>query len=174
MKKRPVVALFLVGGLVVACSIQSPAPIDNTMQSVTYRDQTIPLSRAYADFHDYRDDPNNLPAAELPRVAQLVRSAPIPKVFSSRKEADDAFFKLMFPGYGLSLLQLHDPVALYSLEIPQMEENRWVALIEKNGGWAVVDDFLWPVSSGYLNQAKYIEGQLVYLDREGKVLRVQR
>src|SRR5215469_7990600 len=28
---------------------------------VTYLGHNIPLSRAYADFHEYRDDPNNLP-----------------------------------------------------------------------------------------------------------------
>jgi len=144
------------------------------MRTVTYRDATIQLSRTYLDFHDYRDDPNNLPPTEVPRVAQLVRSAPIPSTFASRKEADDTFFRLMFPGYGLSMLQLHDPVALYSIEVPQTGEDRWVVLIEKNGRWVVVDDFLWPVSSGYLNQATYENGRLTYFDRSGRMLREKK
>ena len=141
------------------------------MSTVTYRGEVVPLTRTYVDFREYKDDPKNLPPGEVPRVAQLVRSAPLPSSFASRREADDTFFKLMFPGYGLSMLQLHEPVALYSIEIPQMQEDRWVALVEKNGQWIVVDDFIWPVSAGSVRLAKYVDGRLTYLDRSGKVLR---
>jgi hypothetical protein len=144
------------------------------MRSVTYRGETFQLPRIYADFHDYRDDSENLPISELPRIAELVRSAQIAASFSTRQDADDAVFKLMFPGYGLAMLQLHDPVALYSIEIPKMNEDRWVVLVQEGSRWVVVDDFLWPVPAGYINGAKYIDGSLRYFDRQGKVLREKR
>ena len=163
-------ALVLFASVLSACANQSTSGPD-AMRFVTYSNQTIPLSRTYEDFHAYRDDPNNLPPGEIPRVAQLVRTAPLPETFASRKDADDAFLKLMFPGYGLSMLQLREPVALYAVEIPHMQENRWVALVEQNGVWVVVDDFLWPDSKGIVVQAKYIEGKLVYFGRDGRILR---
>jgi hypothetical protein len=157
-----------------ACTSPPPSSSTDVMRSVTYRGETFQLPRAYVDFHDYRDDPNNLPKDEVPRIAKLVRSAPIASSSSSREEANDAIFKLMFPGYGLAMLQLRDPVSLYSIEIPMMEEDRWIALAQQGARWVVVEDFLWPVSTGRISGAKYTDGRLSYFDRKGKVLREKR
>jgi hypothetical protein len=43
--------------------------------------------------------------------------------------------------------------------------------MEKGGTWVVIDDFVWPVSKGYIDQA-VVEGvRIRYLDRKGNALR---
>jgi len=138
---------------------------------VTYRGQVIPLSRVYADFHDYRDDPNNLPESVRIEVAELVRSAPVSSAYATRKAIDDALYNLMFPGYGFSMLGLGEPVALYSLEIPFASEQRFILFATSNGAWKLVDDFVWPDVSGYIVRAAREGDVIVYYNQKGVVLR---
>src|SRR6266478_8316043 len=49
--------------------------------TIQYRGQTIRLSRAYADFDEYKNDPNNIAAGETERVQQLVEGAPVAKEY---------------------------------------------------------------------------------------------
>jgi len=140
---------------------------------VTYLGQTIPLSRVYADFHDYRDDPNNLPETVRKKVAELVRTAPVAAAYSTRKAIDDALFDLMFPGYGYSMLGLQEPVALYSLEVPCASEDRFILFAPADGVWKLADDFVWPQASGFIERAVREGDVLVYYNKKGAVLRRQ-
>lgn len=101
--------------------------------SVNYRGETIRLAKTYPDFDAYKDDPQNLSVEEIPRVASLVKTAPVQQRSTSREEAQDASLKLMFPGYGFSMLALDRPIALYAIEIPQMNEERYLAYENKGG-----------------------------------------
>ena len=168
---HPRLVIFVAALAMTACASSTNMHSEDSFGSITYRGEVITLAKVYADFHDYRDDPENLPASVLPKVARLVRTAPFPASFATRKEADDAAFKLMFPGYGLSMLQLHESVALYSVEVPGMGEDRWLVLKQAGQAWVLIDEFLWPQSAGYIQSATLENGRALYKDRDGKVLR---
>lgn len=145
--------------------------MDEEITCVVYQGETVRLSRTYADFPEYRDDPNNLPASEIPRIASLLKDAPVPARFATREAAGDFLFTLMFPGYGFSLLQLGKPVAMYSLEVPQMNEDRWITAVPQGQEWLVIDDFVWPTARGYIRAAEYDGKTIRYFDRSGAILR---
>jgi len=69
--------------------------------SVEYRRQRIQLSKAYADFDEYKNDPNNIAASETERVKQLVESAPIAAKYPDRESLVKAVLRFS-SGYGLS------------------------------------------------------------------------
>src|SRR6266704_3288121 len=75
----PIVALLLVGKYIVP-KMHSAAKETAALgkeDSVEYRGQRIQLSKAYADFDEYKNDPNNIAASETERAQQLVAGAPI-------------------------------------------------------------------------------------------------
>jgi hypothetical protein len=157
--------LLLLTTMIASCS-------DTTaFSTVTYRGEIIPLSRTYLDFHEYRDDPNNLPREVHQKVAQLVRAAPVASQYPSRKAASGSLSHLKFPGYGYSLLGLDKPVALYSLEVPMAEEQRYLTFVERGGAWVLVDDFIWPNASGYIQWAEVQDERVRYYDEQKKMLR---
>ncbi|HSY65955.1 MAG TPA: hypothetical protein VK829_15260 [Terriglobales bacterium] len=160
--------------LVLIAAAMTLGADSESFDHVTYLDHTIQLSRVYSDFPEYRNDPNNLPKALLPLVANLVRSAPVPKTFPTREAAQDALFKLMFPGYGYSMLGLHDPVALFSLEVPGAGEDRFILFTSSDGAWHRVDDFLWAESAGNIRRAAMKGDAILYYDSHDSVLRKAR
>jgi len=143
----------------------------SSFDSVAYRGETVHLSRSYSDFHEYRDDPNNLPENVHQRVAQLVREAPVASQYPTREAVFDALYGLMFPGYGYSAYALDRPVALYSLEVPTTDEQRFLTFVQREGAWVRVDDFLWNLSKGYINHAELKEDRLQYFNQKGQLLR---
>jgi hypothetical protein len=144
---------------------------ESGMDTVTYRGEEIRLSRTYADFDEYKDDENNLPAAEIERVATLVRTAPVAASYPSQEAAFHSLFGLMFPGYGFSAMNPGEPVALFALEVPKMSEQRYLVFVQQDDRWTRVDDFLWPDSKGLLNAVNLTDGHLRYMDHKGEVLR---
>jgi hypothetical protein len=157
---------------VIGSALLSGGAYGQAISKVTYQGQTIKLAHRYPDFDSYKDDPDNLPAAELDRVAALVKGAVIPQQFGTREQANDYLYsEIMFPGYGLSLMQLDKPVALFSVEIPQMEADRWITMVQKGDKWIVIDDFEWPTSKGYIDGAVVEDSRIRYLDSKGNTLR---
>src|SRR5690242_1951837 len=65
-----------------------------------YQGQKIKLSKFYASYEDYKDDPDNIDPSENERVFRLVSEAPIATSFSDRQEMLRALFEIKFPGYG--------------------------------------------------------------------------
>lgn len=143
------------------------------ISSVTYRGEEIQLSRTYSDLDEYEDDENNLPAEQLPRVAALVRSAPVAASYASHEATFEAVSKLMFPGYGFSALNLGQPIALFALEVPQANEERFLVFEQRGSSWVLVEDFLWPDASGSINSAIRKGGRIYYLDHKSRVVREQ-
>jgi hypothetical protein len=161
---RGPLARLLLAAALLGCAM-------NGFSTVTYRGQTIPLSRRYADFHAYRDDPENLPPEQVPRVAVLVKTAPVPPSFPSRAEAMSSLTELMFPGYGFSAMSLQEPVAVFAIEIPRTDEERYVAVAERGGSWIVIDDFIWPSTGGLLNRATIVGGTIRYFNQRDVLAR---
>jgi hypothetical protein len=156
----------------LACTVVFGNAYGQAVSKIKYQGQTIMLAERYPDFESYEDDPNNLPTEELDRIASLVKNAVIPESFSTRERAGEYLYsKIKFPGYGLSFMQLDKPLALFSVEIPQKGEDRWIAMEQQGGKWLVVDDFVWPTAKGYINRALAEDSRIRYLDRDGNVLR---
>lgn len=169
--KAPAIVLSI---LMASCTNPATDPAGDSgqgMDSVMYRGERISLSRTYSDFDEYKDDENNLPAHEMPKVAALVRSAPVASAYPSREAAFDALYDLMFPGYGFSAMNLGEPVVLFALEIPRAGEQRYFAFAQKADSWILVDDFIWPDAGGLLNAAELGDGRVLYRDHTGQVVR---
>jgi hypothetical protein len=67
---------------------------------VEYQGERIGLARQYLDFHDYKEDPNNLDESAKRRAESLMRKARFGPIFESSDALLDAVFELEFPGYG--------------------------------------------------------------------------
>jgi hypothetical protein len=142
------------------------------ISKLDYQGETIQLARSYASFEEFRDDPHNLPDSEIPRVVGLVKNAVIPARHSTRNALDEFLLdRMMFPGHGLSLLQQSGPVALNAIEVPKMNEDRWVTAVPHRDHWLVIDDFVWPVAKGDIRRAEYDGTCLKYYDGAGILLR---
>src|SRR5438132_8339325 len=147
----PIVALVLVGKYMVpkiysAAKATAAMGGDNTIQ---YRGQTIQLSKAYADFDEYKNDPNNIALSETERVKQLVETAPIAMSYPDRESLVKAVFEIQFPGYGMSMFgesPQSDGSVLsgFAIEIPRAERERIVVFQLKNRSYRLIDDFLAP------------------------------
>jgi hypothetical protein len=76
--------------------LESLAVSADRMKS-TNRGEKIKLTKAYADYDDYKNDPENIDPSETERVQRLVLSAPIAKTYGSRLEASKAIGQIAFP-----------------------------------------------------------------------------
>lgn len=157
---------FAIMAFVAACS-------ESGIDTVTYRGEQIRLAKKYPDFRAYKDDPGNLRAEDIPRIASLIKTAPLPARFASRNEAFDAVIKLTFPGYGFSAMGLQQPVALFAVEIPQRNEERYFSVTERDGSWVVIDDFVWSSAGGLLQKAVVSGDAINYYDAKGTLARTK-
>ena len=168
-----VLALVLVGKYLVP-KMYSAAKATATLgkeDSVEYRGQRIQLSKAYADFDEYKNDANNIAAGETERVQQLVESAPIGASYPDRESLVKGVFEIQFPGYGLSSFAetpLADGSVLsgFAIEIPRAERERILVFQLKNGNYKLLDDFLGP----RVMKVELGNGRLNYYDLRGKIL----
>ena len=167
--KRP---LRIVAIVALAASWYALRGWMNRFNTIEYHGQTVKLSRSYLEYDDYKNDPNNLAAEEVPRVQQLVKSAPIAKRLSSREEmiAPQAL-DLVFPGYGLSSSgtgpqQDGSALELLSIEIPQAESSRILLFRGQNGTYDLVDDFVQPDEPMIAN-VRVVDDHFVYSTPEG-------
>jgi hypothetical protein len=115
--------------------------------TIEYHGQTVKLSKPYFDDDDYKNDPNNLAAEEVPRVQELVKSAAIAKRFPSREGLIRAIFDVNFPGYGLGSYatasqQDGSTLELWGVEVPQAESTRFFLFRGRGGAYDLVDDFV--------------------------------
>jgi hypothetical protein len=144
----PLIALLAVAAVVWLVSGNKMSSDD----SIEYQGQPVKLSKAYSDYDDYKNDPNNLAPDEVAKVQQLVQAAPIAKQFADRKQMTQAVFDLKFPGYGLgSYGEKPRPdgsvLALFGVEIPKSGNTRYLLFLGSGGSYTLIDDFVYSDSA---------------------------
>src|SRR3954471_1516198 len=102
-----------------AAAAAAPAPFN----TIAYQGQTIQLSKAYANFEAYKDDPNNIAPNETARVQKLVTQALVRVSYGVNQGFDQLIREVPFPGYAIrkfdgSLGRTSGPVAGFAIEIP--------------------------------------------------------
>ncbi len=113
------------------------------MDVVEYRGERIRLSRSYADFDEYKNDPDNIHPSELRRVQTLVRSAPAGLAFGCWEEVSHSALAIQFPGYGAGSLRSDwQSLRAFTFEVPKAEEQRVIVFQPEAGGWRRIDDFV--------------------------------
>jgi hypothetical protein len=141
--------------------------------SIEYRGQRIKLTRSYSDYDDYKNDPNNLDPSEIPRVQQLVRSAPVPRSFKTWNEATHAIGDVVFPGYGMGSMKSNRPeLRAFAIEIPYAKQERIFVLKPQGSGWTLVGDFIGPADLA-IGEVREEGGELVFRNRKGEPVLVQ-
>ena len=140
---------------------------------IDYRGERIKLTKFYADFDDYKNDPENIDSSETERVQRLVLGAPIAKTFGSRLEASKAIGQIAFPGYGSGgfVEQSHADGSVligFSVEIPRASRERYFVFQGKDGVYTLVDDFVHPDTAGLLRSVIRRGNDLVFTSIDGK------
>lgn len=174
-------AMFLVL-LGCICTLQFFLSPEHHLKSDTieYRGQEFKMSRPYATYEDYKDDPNNLDTNELDRIEQAMVSAPVPKSFKNNQEFFHfLIFDLGFPGYGEGSIgenaKTDDSSMLLveTVEIPQRDKDRVLTLRQSGEELKVIDDFVYGYST-VTNQIRHVKLQnkvLRYYDDENRLIR---
>ena len=178
MKSKLAIVVVILAGFVAVWIL---AYRNRESDTIDYHGERIKLSRKYADFSTYKNDPNNIDITETARVQRLVRDVPIATSFASRIEFAQATANIAFPGYGSGALldtQQSDGslLVLTSIEIPRAEEERYFTARVSSGKYILIDDFLAP-ESARLQFVEQMGDRLVYsTDYQGekKVIRPVR
>ena len=171
------ILLMLVGAVVLGRRAYVEAFGSDEMD---YRGETIRLSKKYVDYDDYKNDPDNLAASEIPRVEKLMTDAQIGPDFADWHAAADQLIGIKFPGYGMAtgnnVVAAGREFAVRYMEIPQVAKERYFVLEKLAGGtFRLADDFVArrdpgsayaPISSIHL-----VEDRLVYADHNGRIVR---
>jgi hypothetical protein len=134
-----------------------PPPMDSGY-SIPFQGQQVKLSKPYDDFDDYKNDPNNIAASEVPKVQKLVETAPIAKRFTDRLQMVTAVQEVCFPGYGTtSCGEKPQPdgsvLALFSVEIPKAGKDRFFLFRRAGGVYTLIDDFVYSEDGAIMNVA---------------------
>ncbi len=146
------------------------------MKFVEYQGQRFDLSKAYEDFHDYKDDQANLTPAQVQRAESLMRSVRFGPRFKTNDDLDAALATLEFPGYGLfyaNQLGAHiDPkLELVYVEVPARNLNRYIALERQtDGSFLVVADFVDAADPEIVSVTRGSSGSLEFHEKNGKVV----
>ena len=167
MKRLP--AILIIAALVILWLERGRSV--SSSDTVEYQGKPVKLNKSYSDYDDYKNDPNNLAAAEVPRVQQLVQSTPIAKHVPDRKALVAAIFELKFPGYGVgSYATTSQPdgsvLELWGVEVPQAQSTRFLLFRGSNGAYDLVDDFVQPDGPVIANVTA-AGGKLVYTTQQG-------
>ena len=159
----------------VATTLAGCTPM-KSQTHVEYQGHKLLTSKHYADFDEYKDDPNNLPTESLRAAETLVRKAPFGPKFSSSDALVKDLFSIQFPGYGAFFANQvgsgHDPeLEIVYVEIPGGRFNRYFVLSKRqNDAYEVIEDFVAPQEPevGRVRRAK--NGALVYSRVNGEVV----
>ena len=149
------------------------AGCERRSHEIEYRGEKIKLTKAYADYDDYKNDPQNIDPSETERVQRLVLGAPIAKSFGSRLEASKAIGQIAFPGYGsggfIEQSQADGSVLMgFSVEVPRASRERYFVFEGRDGMYTLVDDFVHPDTAGLLHSVTRRGGDLVFTSIDGK------
>lgn len=142
----------------------------NRGDTIVYRGEKIKLSKRYADFDQYKNDPDNIAASETKHVQTLVITAPIAHSFASSQDLFRAVEATAFPGYGTGIFPSRKSdeknLTLVTIEIPRANEDRFLVVQRRKGGFEIVEDFVHadpPMPFGVREES----GSYVFLDGSG-------
>ncbi len=99
-------------------------------KTIEYQGQRFRLSKPYATYESYKDDPENLDTNELLRIEKLMLELKLPDSFESETAFHLAVLKLKFPGYGMGGFEdsghTDDGSTIFNsaIEIPQTDKER--------------------------------------------------
>lgn len=144
--------------------------------TIEYHGQTFKLSKSYWSYESYKDDPDNLPASELPAIEKAILDVKLPTTLHDRDSLFHEVFGLTFPGYGSSSpceSPQPDGSSLlgFSTEIPQRDKDRFVLYHKVGNTYTLIDDF--PVSTASppgIHATKIDGSSILYLDRTGRTI----
>jgi hypothetical protein len=140
MRKHISRAAVCIGSVaVLAISAASPAPA-NPFAFVLYEGVRIPLTRAYADIDEFKDDsPTHLSQSAVAAIERAMLKAKFGPVFRTQAELDASLSRITFPGYGMFYAnqlgsKTDSTLELVYVEVPQRSTNRYFALERDSGG----------------------------------------
>ncbi len=180
-----VVLLLIVGGLaraaypVVARTVgrahvhDRPWPV-YLGDHVLYRGHLFTLAKSYADYDDYKNDPDNLRPADLPLIERLMTEAKVGPMFDDWRDFVDQGSALVFPGYGSGGGPRFDDgrFIAHAIEIPGGEKER-IFVLQKmaDGSLELVDDFISPDHAHYPHGGRLNGDRLQYFTRDHELVR---
>ncbi len=115
---------------------------------VEYQGQRVSVAKQYANFHDYKDDPENLTNSQAKHASDLVRKAMFGPRFKDSNALLAALEGLQFPGYGFFFAnqvgaKLDPKLEISFVELPKAGENRYlITEVQPDGSCLVVADFV--------------------------------
>ena len=175
--RRKVVYLCLLVGVAALWSMMGPRPSSLPPDVIEYRGERFKLTKAYTDYDDYKDDPNNIDPSEDARVERAVIHAKLSPEYVTRAKLLGAVFDLQFPGYGTTAFgEKPQPdgtvLAAFSVEIPRAEKERVLVFRGRGEVYTLIDDFV--ASAGErIMQVRTEGGRLVYSGLDGKPILVR-
>lgn len=146
------------------------------MTEIDYQGRKIKLSKSYASYEDYKDDPDNILPSETALVQKLVKEAPIEHMFVSKRLMFQGAGEIVFPGYGMSGARTHpaadgSELAVVVIEIPRADMDRFLVFRVRGQACELVDDFVYPTFPGVID-VREENGLFVYSSENGnQVLR---
>lgn len=144
---------------------------------MVYRGEMIKLSKAYGDYDEYKNDPENIHPSETERVQRLLISAPVERTYLSRLDLFKAMGAIKFPGYGLGsgMSRQSDGSELLAvtIEIPRADQDRYLLFRVVDGRYELVDDFV-RAQAPYPFEIRERDGAYVYLNNGTELFRRAR
>jgi hypothetical protein len=153
---------------------------------IEYHGQKFKMSRAYASYEEYKNDPNNLRPEDAPRIEQAMTNAKLERRYRTYREAVRAVFDVHFPGYAVGGVGGGDPslkpadqaITGHVVEIPLSGKNRYLVFRKIVDGYELIDDFVAHSQPGtQAATAVYVsddiakielhDGELVYSNNRG-------
>jgi hypothetical protein len=139
---------------------------------IDYQGQHFKLTKAYADYSDYKNDPNNIDPSENARVEQAVSNSKVATAFAKAEDMTTAVSEVQFPGYGMSSFggqPQSDGSTLegFAIEIPRANKDRVLVFRGRGGRYTLLDDFVTASDQG-IKQVREQAGQLVYTTFDGR------
>lgn len=147
---------------------------------IDYRGEKIRLSKKYVDYDDYKNDPANLAASEIPRIERLMTDARVGPDFADWRDTAHQVSDIKFPGYGMAsgddVVAAGREFSVRSIEIPQVAKERYFVLEKLAGGtFRLADDFVAQRDPGSafapISSIRLVDDRLVYTNRKGSIVR---
>lgn len=157
----------------IVLTVLLAAGCERRSNEIDYRGERIKLSKVYASYDEYKNDPGNIDPSETGRVQRLVLGAPIARTFNSLIEASKAVGQVAFPGYGsggfVEQVQADGSVLTgFSVEVPRASKERCFVLEGRDGVYTLIDDFIYSDSAGLLRRVIRRGNDLVFISIDGK------